>query len=251
MAPWGAAIESNDPAPRFLRSLPTEISFLPRVCQPCFLACSSRIRAISPPKRPTFLRNWICWPRRAAGSSSFQKGCPTYVLGMRLAASTPADSAGRMPSAMVVPAVSMAAPWMRPMMGSSGIPGSASAARLVRPSGFWIRSTPELMKMADIEARATRRSRRDIAQESMPGVPQGCGPRPVKPTSDHPAYGRGVVPVHLTRRELLAAGAAGGAGLAFGGLGPSALRALAAPPVCRKLTDIEHVVILIQDRESG
>ena len=58
------------------------------------------------------------------------------------------------------------------------------------------------------------------------------------------------MPVHLTRRELLAAGAAGGAGLAFGGLGPSALRALAAPPVCGKLSDIEHVVILIQENRS-
>jgi phospholipase C len=58
------------------------------------------------------------------------------------------------------------------------------------------------------------------------------------------------VPVHLTRRELLAAGAAGGAGLALGGLGPSALRALAAPPVCGKLSDIEHVVILIQENRS-
>ena len=55
-----------------------------------------------------------------------------------------------------------------------------------------------------------------------------ASPPPVKPACDHPAYGREVVPAHLTRRELLAAGAAGGAGLAFGGLGPSALRALAA-----------------------
>jgi phospholipase C len=56
--------------------------------------------------------------------------------------------------------------------------------------------------------------------------------------------------VRLTRRELLAAGAAGGAGLALNGFAPSVLRALAAPPACGKLTDIEHVVILIQENRS-
>jgi len=58
------------------------------------------------------------------------------------------------------------------------------------------------------------------------------------------------VPVRLTRRELLAAGAAGGAGLALNGFGPSTIRALAAPPVCGKLTDIEHVVIFIQENRA-
>lgn len=56
--------------------------------------------------------------------------------------------------------------------------------------------------------------------------------------------------MRLTRRELLAAGAAGGAGLALGGLSPGTLRALAAPPVCGSLNDIEHVVILIQENRS-
>ena len=54
----------------------------------------------------------------------------------------------------------------------------------------------------------------------------------------------------LSRRQLLAAGAAGGAGIALHGLGPSVARALAAPPVCGTLTDIEHVVILIQENRS-
>jgi len=58
------------------------------------------------------------------------------------------------------------------------------------------------------------------------------------------------VSVRLTRRELLAAGAAGGAGLALHGLGPSVMRALAAPPVCGTLNDIQHVVILIQENRS-
>ncbi|MBV9101569.1 MAG: phospholipase [Candidatus Dormibacteraeota bacterium] len=58
------------------------------------------------------------------------------------------------------------------------------------------------------------------------------------------------MPVRLTRRELLAAGAAGGAGLALSGFGPGVLRALAAAPVCGSLKDIEHVVILIQENRS-
>ncbi|MBV8196082.1 MAG: phospholipase [Candidatus Dormibacteraeota bacterium] len=54
----------------------------------------------------------------------------------------------------------------------------------------------------------------------------------------------------LSRRQVLAAGAAGGAGLAFSGLGPSVLRALAAPQVCGQLSDIQHVVILIQENRA-
>ena len=58
------------------------------------------------------------------------------------------------------------------------------------------------------------------------------------------------MPARLTRRELLAAGAAGGAGLALGGFGPSLMRALAAPPVCGQLTDVEHIVIFINENRS-
>src|ERR1700726_3431514 len=52
----------------------------------------------------------------------------------------------------------------------------------------------------------------------------------------------------LTRREILRAGAAGGAA-AFAANSLIA-RALAAPPVCGTLNDIEHVVILIQENRS-
>ena len=54
----------------------------------------------------------------------------------------------------------------------------------------------------------------------------------------------------LTRRQLLGAGVAAGTGLALPGFAPSLLRALAAPPVCGSLSDIEHVVILIQENRS-
>jgi phospholipase C len=56
----------------------------------------------------------------------------------------------------------------------------------------------------------------------------------------------------LTRRELLAAGAAGGAVAALSGLAPGSLvrDALAVPPRCGRLSDIEHVVILMQENRS-
>jgi phospholipase C len=55
-----------------------------------------------------------------------------------------------------------------------------------------------------------------------------------------------------TRRELLAAAAAGGSALATAGLlsHPLVARALDAPPACGTLADIEHVVILIQENRS-
>jgi phospholipase C len=54
-----------------------------------------------------------------------------------------------------------------------------------------------------------------------------------------------------TRRELLAAGAAGGAALAAGLLShPLVAWALDAPPACGSLADIDHVVILIQENRS-
>jgi phospholipase C len=58
------------------------------------------------------------------------------------------------------------------------------------------------------------------------------------------------MPVQLTRREVLGAGAASAAALY--GLRPSqALRdALAAPPRCGHLTDIDHVVIFVQENRS-
>ena len=52
----------------------------------------------------------------------------------------------------------------------------------------------------------------------------------------------------FTRRDLLKAGAA--AGLAPGILPDSLWRVLAAPVTCAKLTDIEHVVIFIQENRS-
>ncbi|MHB8656441.1 MAG: alkaline phosphatase family protein [Solirubrobacteraceae bacterium] len=56
----------------------------------------------------------------------------------------------------------------------------------------------------------------------------------------------------LTRRELLAAGALGGAGLGAAALLSNSLitRALANPPNCGSLNDIQHVVILIQENRS-
>src|SRR2546429_6366935 len=58
------------------------------------------------------------------------------------------------------------------------------------------------------------------------------------------------MPVELTRRELLGAGAATAAALY--GLRPSqALHdALAAPPRCGHLTDIDYLVIFIQENRS-
>src|SRR5256714_8225620 len=55
----------------------------------------------------------------------------------------------------------------------------------------------------------------------------------------------------LTRRDVLKAGAAGaeGAGM-LGALCESALRAMAAPPRCGRLKDIDHVVILMQENRS-
>ena len=56
----------------------------------------------------------------------------------------------------------------------------------------------------------------------------------------------------LTRRELLRAGAAGGAALGASALVSNSLiaKALAASPRCGTLNDIEHVVILIQENRS-
>jgi phospholipase C len=56
----------------------------------------------------------------------------------------------------------------------------------------------------------------------------------------------------LTRRELLAAGVAGGAALGAASLPghPLIRAALAAPAACGSLSDIEHVVILVQENRS-
>jgi phospholipase C len=56
----------------------------------------------------------------------------------------------------------------------------------------------------------------------------------------------------LTRREVLAAGAAGGVALGAASLlgHPLIERALAAAPACGRLTDIEHIVILVQENRS-
>ena len=56
----------------------------------------------------------------------------------------------------------------------------------------------------------------------------------------------------LTRREVLAAGVTGGAALSAGSLlnHPLIRAALAAPPACGRLGDIEHVVILVQENRS-
>jgi len=54
----------------------------------------------------------------------------------------------------------------------------------------------------------------------------------------------------LSRRELLKAGGALGVGAVSGLFSPSALRALTAPPLCGRLTDIEHVVFVMQENRS-
>jgi phospholipase C len=56
----------------------------------------------------------------------------------------------------------------------------------------------------------------------------------------------------LTRRQLIAAGAAGAGALGAGALlnDPLVRAALAAPPACGRLSDIEHVVILVQENRS-
>ena len=54
----------------------------------------------------------------------------------------------------------------------------------------------------------------------------------------------------VTRRQLLKGGAAFGAGAATGLLSPAALKALAAPAAPGRITDIDHVVILIQENRS-
>src|SRR5207245_8379522 len=56
----------------------------------------------------------------------------------------------------------------------------------------------------------------------------------------------------LTRREILRAGAAGSAAMGASALLSNSLiaRALANPPNCGSLPDIEHVVILIQENRS-
>jgi phospholipase C len=56
----------------------------------------------------------------------------------------------------------------------------------------------------------------------------------------------------LTRRQLLGTGARGGGALTAAALlsDPFVKRALAAPPACGRLTDIEHIVILIQENRS-
>ncbi len=56
----------------------------------------------------------------------------------------------------------------------------------------------------------------------------------------------------ITRRDVLRAGARGGAGLGAAALMSNSLiaRALANPPTCGSLDDIEHVVILIQENRS-
>ncbi|MBV8087519.1 MAG: phospholipase [Chloroflexi bacterium] len=54
--------------------------------------------------------------------------------------------------------------------------------------------------------------------------------------------------IRLSRRKLLAAGATG---LALAAVAPHVRRALAAPPVtCASLSDIQHVVIMIQENRS-
>jgi phospholipase C len=57
---------------------------------------------------------------------------------------------------------------------------------------------------------------------------------------------------HMTRREMLRAGARGGMALGAGALAYNSLieRALAHAPACGSLKDIEHVVILIQENRS-
>ena len=55
----------------------------------------------------------------------------------------------------------------------------------------------------------------------------------------------------LTRRQLIQRGIAGAGALsAYGWMSDSIARALAATPQCGQLSDIEHVVILIQENRS-
>jgi phospholipase C len=56
----------------------------------------------------------------------------------------------------------------------------------------------------------------------------------------------------LTRRELIGAGLAGAGALGVGALlgDPFVRAAMAAPPACGQLSDIEHVVILVQENRS-
>src|SRR5262249_59473641 len=70
--------------------------------------------------------------------------------------------------------------------------------------------------------------------------------RPAGPDPSRPLYRRGMSDPHLTRRELLASGLALGAGLVVDPL----TRPLAARPAPAQLTDIEHVVIMIQENRS-
>src|SRR5439155_921156 len=55
----------------------------------------------------------------------------------------------------------------------------------------------------------------------------------------------------LTRRQLIQRGIAGAGALsAYGWMSDSIARALAAPPQCGQLSEIEHIVILIQENRS-
>jgi len=58
------------------------------------------------------------------------------------------------------------------------------------------------------------------------------------------------VALRPSRRDFLKGGAAAGAGLASGLLSESLLDAMAQPQTCGKLTDIEHVVIFVQENRS-
>src|SRR5258708_25372866 len=58
------------------------------------------------------------------------------------------------------------------------------------------------------------------------------------------------MPLRPTRREVLKVGAAGTAGTMAGVLPASLLEALAAPPACGAIGDIEHIGILIQENRS-
>jgi phospholipase C len=54
----------------------------------------------------------------------------------------------------------------------------------------------------------------------------------------------------LSRRDVLRAGGALGVGAVSGLFSPSAVRALIAPAACGRLTDIEHVVFVMQENRS-
>src|SRR5436190_8916845 len=55
----------------------------------------------------------------------------------------------------------------------------------------------------------------------------------------------------VTRRQLMQAGAGGGAALALSSLVPPWVReAMAAPPRCGRLKDIHNIVVLIQENRS-